>query len=227
MDDPPIPSPSFNSDFSINSWGRLAVVILIGALVGVAVPVQSLLLRAVSGWDAAALSLIGVGWWTILRSTSTQTHARAASEDPGRAGLGLIALTSSIVSLVAAAFVLERAKKLVPNAPEIAVVIAIIAVVSAWFVTHTVYTFRYAHLYYSNDDPDGEPDGGLEFPGAEAPGDRDFAYFAFVLGMTFQVSDVEITSPRLRWAALWHGIVSFWYNAAILALTLNVIGGLL
>ncbi len=211
----------------LNSWSRLVAVALIGVVTTLALPVESLLLRVVIGWDAASISLLGIAWWTILHSTSKQTHARAGREDPGRAGLGLVALTSSAVSLIAAAFVLERAAKLMPSAPGIAVAIAVIAVVSAWFLTHTVYTFRYAHLYYSCDDPDGEPDGGLEFPGGKAPSDRDFAYFAFVLGMTFQVSDVQITSPRLRWAALWHGIVSFWYNAAVLALTLNVIGSLL
>lgn len=207
----------------LNSWGGLRVVVLIGVVTALALPVESLLLRVVIGWDAASVGLLGIAWWMILHSTSEQTHTRAGREDPGRAGLGLIALTSSAVSLVAAAFVLDRAAKLMPSAPGVAVAIAVIAVVSAWFLTHTVYTFRYAHLYYSCDDPDGE----LEFPGQTAPSDRNFAYFAFVLGMTFQVSDVQITSPRLRWAALWHGIVSFWYNAAVLALTLNVIGGLL
>jgi uncharacterized membrane protein len=219
--------PPNPAEARVNSWGRLAAVVAVGAAVGFAVPVQGWLLRLVSGWDAAALTLIAVSWRTILRSTSAQTHARAASEDPGRAGLGLVALAASAVSLGVAAFVLERAAKLMPGAPGVAVAIAVTAVVGAWFLTHTVYAFRYAHLYYSCDEPGGEPDGGLEFPGDHAPNDRDFAYFAFVLGMTFQVSDVQISSPRLRWAALWHGVISFWYNAAVLALTLNVIGGLL
>jgi uncharacterized membrane protein len=97
-------------------------------------------------------------------------------------------------------------------------------VVSSWCLTHTVYTLRYAHLYY-RDDATGE--GGLTFPGEDCPNYFDFAYFAFTVGMCFQVSDVVICSAAIRRAVLGHSLLSFAYNTAILALALNLLFGLL
>jgi uncharacterized membrane protein len=98
-----------------------------------------------------------------------------------------------------------------------------LAVVAAWGVTHTAYTLRYAHLYYR--DAGGE--GGLVFPGDDKPRDLDFAYFAFTIGMCFQVSDVTISSPIIRRGALGHSLLSFAYNTAVLALSLNLVFGYL
>jgi uncharacterized membrane protein len=93
-----------------------------------------------------------------------------------------------------------------------------------WGVTHTSYTLRYAHLYYRDR---GSGEGGLVFPGDERPCDLDFAYFAFTIGMCFQVSDVTIASRRIRRGALLHALLSFAYNTAIVAFTLNLVFGYL
>jgi uncharacterized membrane protein len=97
-------------------------------------------------------------------------------------------------------------------------------VLVAWVLTHTAYTLRYARLYYIPRN--GETREGLRFPGDEAPDDMDFAYFSFVLGMAFQVSDVSITCKHIRRAVLWHSLQSFLYNTVILALSLNLLFGL-
>jgi uncharacterized membrane protein len=97
-----------------------------------------------------------------------------------------------------------------------------LAVALSWVLTHTAYTFRYAHLYYR-----GAVNGGLVFPGTERPSDVDFAYFAFTLGMCFQVSDVQITSSEIRSACLIHSLISFVFNTTILAVALNVVSRLL
>ena len=97
------------------------------------------------------------------------------------------------------------------------------AVVSAWAVTHTAFTLRYAHLYY--DDSGGK--GGLDFPGGEPPDDFDFAYFAFTVGMCFQVSDVAVSRSAFRRWVLAHALLSFAYNTAIVALTINLLADLL
>ena len=99
-----------------------------------------------------------------------------------------------------------------------------VAVFIAWLLTHTAYALRYAHLYYRDDE---EGVGGLQFPGDGPPDAFDFAYFAFTIGMCFQVSDVVISSRQLRRAALFHGCLSFAYNTAVLALALNIGFGLL
>ena len=95
-------------------------------------------------------------------------------------------------------------------------------------MTHVTFAFRYAHEYYTSDvAPPPEFDRGLEFPGEKRPDYLDFVYFALVLGMTFQVSDVQITSRKLRRLATLHGLIGFLYNTVILALTVNIAAGLL
>jgi uncharacterized membrane protein len=102
------------------------------------------------------------------------------------------------------------------------VVIALVSVALSWLLTHTAYTFHYAHLYYNPNR-----DGGLIFPGTTAPCDMDFAYFAFTLGMAFQVSDVQVEAPDIRRTTLGHALISFVFNTTILALALNVMFALL
>ncbi|GBF04637.1 hypothetical protein DAERI_020234 [Deinococcus aerius] len=207
------------------SWSRLLLAGAAGLAAALVLPApSSALVRIMVGWDGAALTLLALTWGFILRSPPGRTRHAAAAEDPGRAAVQAVVLGSSLVSLVASAVVIEHAKRLEPEAPLLAIAVAVVAVLSGWFLTHTTYTLRYAHLYYSDGDEEAGPDGGLEFPGASAPSALDFAYFAFVLGMTFQVSDVAVSSPVIRRLALWHGITAFWFNVAILALTLNVLG---
>jgi len=97
----------------------------------------------------------------------------------------------------------------------------------SWLMVHSVYAFHYAHMYYDNDENDPVKDAyGLEFPRDTKPNYIDFAYFSFVIGCTFQVSDVEISSPRIRRVVLFHGLLSFGLNTFVVALTINLIAGL-
>jgi len=94
-------------------------------------------------------------------------------------------------------------------------------------MVHSTYAFHYAHMYYDKDENEpGKEAYGLEFPGDKEPNYIDFAYFAFVIGCTFQVSDVEISSPKIRQVALFHGLLSFGLNTFVIALTINLIAGL-
>jgi len=99
--------------------------------------------------------------------------------------------------------------------------------VLGWLLIHTTFIFRYAHLFYYDSDQDGTAQRGLDFPGTKDPDDYDFAYFSFVIGMTFQVSDVQITDPGVRSLALVHALLSFGYNTAIIALGVNLASSLL
>src|SRR6185503_3941088 len=108
-------------------------------------------------------------------------------------------------------------------------VMGLVAVISSWMLVHTVFGLRYAHTYYG--DPDGPQGprshaGGLLFPGDREPDYMDFAYFSFVIGMTFQVSDVQITTREFRTLVLVHGMLSFGFNTVILALTINTVSNL-
>lgn len=205
--------------------GRLVAATLVGVVTaflflrGFRWPVQVL-----AGWDAGASSLVAFVWWAILDSDAKGTRCRAATADPGRTAVWILVLVASSFSLFAGTLVIRRARQLEPEQSVLLAGLCIVAVVVAWVLTHTSYTLRYAHLYYRDD---GEGEGGLTFPGDRAPNDFDFAYFAYTVGMCFQVSDVVITSPQIRRAVLGHAMLSFVYNTVILAFVLNLLFGFL
>lgn len=174
--------------------------------------------RGVVGWDTFALTLVTLAWSVILRADHVETKRRAGSDDPGRHFVFGVALFSSIVSFFAAAFVLRYVRGFDGHAKTTWTLLTLAAIVLAWVLAHTVYTLRYAHLYYGHSHQ-----RGLQFPGGEPPADIDFAYFAFTIGMCFQVSDVVVTSTRCRRAVLLHAVLSFVFNTAILALALNLL----
>jgi uncharacterized membrane protein len=204
----------------------VAVGIAIGVVVGWRVPSLGWAIHLLSGWDAGGVSLLVLAWWRIWHESSIETRRHAAAEDPGRTLVWVLVLLTSTVSLFAAGFVMRRAHSIAPNGTAFCLLLGLCltAVVSAWALTHTAYSLRYAHLYYRDDD-DGE--GGLEFPGKLDPDGFDFAYFAFTLGMCFQVSDVCITSRGIRRAVLAHTLLSFLYNTVVLGLALNLMLGFL
>jgi uncharacterized membrane protein len=181
-------------------------------------PTMGPALRAVAGWDAAALAMGAATWWLFATSSSARTRSHAATEDPGRTAVSVLVLVTSVFSLFATAALLRQAPQCPSALRGPLVSLCLLAVASAWLMTHTVYTLRYAHLYYSDG---GAQAGGLEFPGAEAPSYVDFAYFAFTLGMCFQVSDVSVTRATIRRTVLFHALLAFLYNTVILAVALN------
>jgi uncharacterized membrane protein len=201
------------------AWVRLAVGLIVGAAAAVLAPARiGLTLRVVAAWDAAAFAMGALAWWFILRAPPSTTRAWAASEDPGRRAIGGIIIVASAFSLFATGYLLRGARTCSTDTRALFLGLGLLAVAAAWALTHTMYTLRYAHLYYR----DGvEREGGLAFPGGGHPAYIDFAYFAFTVGMCFQVSDVTITSAPLRRATLFHAMLSFVYNTVILAIALN------
>ena len=198
----------------------------VGSVIGLGAPGLGWAIHLVLAWDAAGLTLLVLTWWRIAHETAIETRRHAAQDDPGRRLVWLIVLLASTISLFAAGFVMRRAHSIAPNdsAFSLLVGLCLTAVVSAWGLTHTAYSLRYAHLYYRDDD-DGE--GGLEFPGKIDPDGFDFAYFSFTLGICFQVSDVCVTSRVIRRTVLVHALLSFLYNTVVLALALNLVLGFL
>ena len=202
---------------------RLVVAVLVGFAVWWIVPARfGNAFRVVAGWDAAALSMGALAWAADLSRRRGTDGGHAANDDPGRRAVWIIAILASGFSLFATAVVLRGARMCAVEARTPFVVLCLVAVASAWALTHTAYTLRYAHLYY-RDDGDGE--GGLTFPGKDPPALIDFAYFAFTIGMCFQVSDVAITSRLIRRAVTAHAVLSFAYNTAILATAVTLIVG--
>ena len=207
---------------------RALIALLIGIVATAFVPGRAgATVRILAGWDATAAAMLVLSWWLILHCDVRETKHRAASADPGRTAVWGLVLLASAVSLFATGAVVRQGRALAPEARDLFVAFCLVTVVVSWLLTHSAYALRYAHLYYRDDE---EGVGGLMFPstGAEQPMPTyvDFAYFAFTVGMCFQVSDVTITSPQIRRATLGHAMLSFAYNTVILAVALNVVIGL-
>ncbi|RKE43760.1 MULTISPECIES: DUF1345 domain-containing protein [unclassified Sphingomonas] len=165
---------------------------------------------------AAVVFLIAVS--TLFRNATAARMRRAAEEnDANRAVLLGFSGTIMLVILVAVA------KELQGKNDAIGIALTITTLALAWLFSNMIYTLHYAHLFYV-DDPDGKDAKGLDFPSCDEPDYWDFAYFAFTLGMTFQTSDVQITSRRVRKAALGQCMAAFVFNIGVLAFTINVLG---
>jgi uncharacterized membrane protein len=201
---------------------RLLFGLVIGALAAALAHRHVWEVRLLLGWDAGALAVVLLIWFTVLTKDSHETRCRSAAADPGRTATWVLVLIASSFSFFASAFMLRNLHRTELTPEPWLLPLCLVSVVVAWALTHTSYTLRYAHLYY-RDDEEGE--GGLGFPGDRKPDDFDFAYFAYTIGMCFQVSDVTISSPQIRRAVLGHAVLSFVYNTLILALALNLFFG--
>jgi len=180
-------------------------------------PAAALLL----GWDIAAIIYLVQIWAAVSRMDAAMTARSASREDPSGPVGELIVLGASIAALVAVGFALLRAGLARPATKEFLISLGTVSVVLSWTLVHTLYMLRYARNYYS------EPDGGIEFNESDKPAYMDFAYFSFTLGMTFQVSDTNITTKRIRRIALHHALLSYLFGAVILAVAINVVASLL
>jgi uncharacterized membrane protein len=201
--------------------------IVAGALVALFAPAWlHATVRAVATYDAAALAMLIASWTFSLRDDAQHTSARSAQEDPGRNVVLAIVLASIVFGFASAVVIFGKGPDVPAADHTVALVVGLAAVVLGWLLIHTTFIFRYAHLFYYDDDGDGVGSRGLQFPGTTDPDDYDFAYFSFVIGMTFQVSDVQVTDPAMRRFVLLHGLISFAYNTAIVALVVNLASGL-
>jgi uncharacterized membrane protein len=138
---------------------------------------------------------------------------------------GRLIVAAAATSLVALGFLLQKEVPGLVIPTPVRVVLAGLTVLASWLLTHTIFAVHYAHEFYGDADPgpDREDRGGLAFPGDKAPDYWDFLYYAFVVGMTCQVSDVQVTGRRMRRLTLAHGLVSFIFNTVVLALAVNIL----
>ena len=174
-------------------------------------------------WETFSICLIVMDWITFSITTSQQIRQQARIQDSSRAVIFLIILVATLASFLAILLLLVTKDKF-KNQESFHLIIAISGMILSWFLIHTIFTLKYAHIYYGDDEDNPKTHAaGLNFPDDDDPDYLDFAYFSFVLGMTFQVSDVEISSKSLRRLAMWHGMLSFGYNTIMIALTINMI----
>ena len=222
--------PSPEVPLKLNPIGpnqRILLAVVIGLLVTWPLwPVLPFPYPMAIGWIVGVTCFLGITAVILSKATPDHMRARARKQDPLRPLLFSVVIAAAAVSFVALGFMLgKNSGGKIPIAPRI--LIAGLAVLASWLLTHTVFALHYAHLYYG-DNPlkKGEQDrGGLKFPEEPTPDFWDFLYFSFVVGMTCQVSDVQVTSRHMRRLTVGHGVLSFLFNAVILALAVNFIAG--
>ena len=200
---------------------RLAVSVCVGAVAAVLTIILGNWRYAPSiGWDATAIVFCTWIWRAIWPLSAEQTAAQATAEDPSRAVGDVIMLSACVASLGALGLVIVEAHAAAGATQLMLALLAVLSVAMSWFSVHTIFTLRYALLYYA------EPVGGIGFNQQDRPAYRDFAYVALTLGMTFQVSDTNLESSEVRGTALRHALLSYLFGAVILAATVNLVAGL-
>jgi uncharacterized membrane protein len=172
------------------------------------------------GWDVGALIFIVWMWASIWRLDAVDTARHAGRDDPARVLADTLLLSASVASLVAIGAVLIKAGHSQGTSKNVLIGVGVLSVVIGWTIVHTIFALRYTRLYYEN------PPGGVSFNEREQPRYTDFAYLAFTIGMTFQVSDTDIQSKDIRSTALRHALLSYVFGAVIIATTINLIAGL-
>jgi len=173
------------------------------------------------GWDAGVAVYLGAVLVMMRRADIEGVRRRAALHDEGRNLILSLTIAAAGISVLAIGYELHDAKGLPAAEAGWRVALAIVTVVMSWSFTHVNYALHYAHAYYG-----GRKAGGLMFPGDAPPDYFDFLYYAFVVGMTCQVSDVQVAGRGLRRLTLVHGVLAFFFNTAILALAINLVAGL-
>jgi uncharacterized membrane protein len=186
----------------------------------------SSLVRLILMWDVFAFSYIITSWIVFFKRSTVEIRQVATREDGSSLYVFFVIVLASFASMITV-LMLIISKDAAKTSEAIYLPVAIAGMLLSWYMVHTTFAFHYAHLYYDDDNNHADKClEGLNFPGEKNPDYLDFAYFSFVVGMTFQVSDVEISSKTIRRLALMHSLLSFGLNTFVVALTINIIAGL-
>ncbi|MCI1189770.1 DUF1345 domain-containing protein [Hymenobacter sp. DH14] len=215
---------------NLNARQRLLLAVAVGGITWLLLPGTLLpTTRLVAAWDVFCLSSLALIWAGTRNADTAHIRRMATRQDPGRTWAFIAVLVASSASLMAVVALLSGLAKMRGSEVTVHVLLSIGAVVGAWLQLHAVFALRYAHQYYSENLATVPPDnlGGLDFPGGPPANYWDFAYFAFVVGMTAQTADVAISSTHMRQLVMLHGLLAFAFNTSVVALTINLVAGLL
>ena len=209
------------SDSHVSAGKRLVVALLAGVLVAIGIALAGgARYAALAAWDATVL-VYGVGvWLSVWPMNTAQTRMHAVAENPGRALADVILLFASVASIGAVTILLIDAGSSTGLTKAIDITLGLASIVLSWCMVHTIYMLKYARLYY------GRPEGGISFNEHDSPQYTDFAYLAFTLGMTFQVSDTDLSTKQIRATALRHALLAYVFGTVIIATTINTLASL-
>ena len=206
---------------------RLFSCILLGIATALAIPASVAshqITRGIIGWNAGAVTYLALSLYMMFSSSHARMRERAVREDDGRLLILAMVVTAAISSLAAIVGELAIAKGLHPGDRYLHVALAVTTLLTSWAFTQVTFSNHYAHDYYAAVVR-GEP-GGLAFPGENAPDYADFLYFSCIIGTSGQTADVSFTSRLMRRTGLLHCVLAFFFNATLLALTINIASGL-
>ena len=172
------------------------------------------------GWSVSAAAFVASVWLSVRRMDGAATAEFATIEDDSRAAADLVLITASSASLLGVALTLLKASGESGAARAFITGVATVSVILSWAAVHTVFMLRYARLYFANG-------GGIDFNDEQTPNYLDFAYIAFTIGMTYQVSDTAVTIKDIRTTALRHALLSYVFGTGVVAMLINVVAGLL
>lgn len=221
-------SPPMSFANRLNAFRKLLLSLAVAIIVFMATMgvLESKIQQGLLAWDVFCILFLALNWVTFFTTKPPQIRTEAQKQDEGRVAVFIIALVATLAALLAVILLLVN-KKEGYSKVSLPLVVAFGGMMLSWALVHTVFAVRYAHLFYADHHTrKAEHAGGLDFPNEEHPDFIDFAYFSFVIGMTFQVSDVTISSRKLRRMVLLHSLMAFAFNTVIVALTINVIAGL-
>ena len=199
----------------VRLWSALALGVVVG--VGTSVP-GAWQYGLLIGWMSAAGLFVGWMWFTIWPMNNSQTAQHATRDDPGRASGDAIVVVAAVASLGAVGLMLLSSQGSGGKVAE--AILSVCSVTLAWSVVHTTFTTRYARLYYTGVE------GGVDFKEDDSPKYSDFAYLAFTIGMTYQVSDTDLVTKAFRATVLRHALLSYLFGVVIIATMINLIAGL-
>jgi uncharacterized membrane protein len=207
---------------------RLLFSIFVATLASFAIPPWiHLPSRVLCVWDTGIVCFLTLTWIQILKVTPDMMSHRAKLQDEGRFVILSLVTAAACASLFAIGFILQDSNGLSKGPLVLHLILCIVTIIGSWLLVHTIFATHYAKDYYQDDPSTSEIDdiGGLDFPGDSRPDFWDFLYFSFCIGMTSQVSDVEVVSRSMRRLVLGHSVLSFFFNTVILAMSINIIAG--
>lgn len=188
----------------------------------------SLSTRILFIWDVGMICFLVSTWVLMVRAIPKTMRRNAQRQDEGRLVILSLITAAACASILAIAFILRETKGKDASIVIPHIILAVVTIIGSWLIVHTIFAMHYAHEYYQDHKiQSNSKAGGLDFPEDIEPDYWDFLYFSFVIGMTSQVSDVQITSHSLRRLSLFHSILSFFFNTAIVAMSINIIAGLI
>jgi uncharacterized membrane protein len=195
-----------------------------GVIVAVALPAHlSLISRLLTGWNGALLILVPLTYFRLRRLDAGQLRAHYEEEDPTAPVIVVVVVAAALLSLLAIVSLLSTLKQVAPGARFSHLLLATVTIVNSWLIVHTMFTIRYADMFYS------VPPGGqrpLTFPDTPEPLFWDFVYFSFTIGVACQTSDVATNQTDIRRTVTIHSIIAFVFNLSVLGFAINVSAGL-